>query len=446
MSILVIIGAIVFLILCLRFLRDSKCVGIVVYGDIGRSPRMQYHAISFSKSGFYVVIFSLGGSIPHKKLINDPKISIKYLHQFPIIFQEKLSPILYLSSKVIWQSIDLFLMLLISLKPSKYLLQNPPSLPAMGICWLIGFLKSNELIIDWHNYGYTIMAMSLNSQHVFVKLYKKFEFFFAKLTRKHICVSNKMKEDLKIKININVLTMYDRAPDIFQPQPISNRHSFFQKLDFLTSDERDNLDGNLFTEMKKDVVLYKENRPALIISSTSWTADEDFGILFEAFDDYDEQCKFDRSVLPNIICVITGKGPLKNLYMKQCLNRWTNITIHSPWLTAEDYPILLGSADLGICLHTSSSGLDLPMKVVDMFGCGLPVCAIKYPCINELIENNKNGILVSDSSELSNALKELLCNFPKNKKLMEMGLNLTINKTKRWHENWTDIVLPLINS
>lgn len=139
------------------------------------------------------------------------------------------------------------------------------------------------------------------------------------------------------------------------------------------------IESTCFTQkLSNGSVVFKAKRPGLLISSTSWTPDEDFGILIDALSKYEE--KSEGSVdFPHLFCVITGKGPLKEEFEQKIAEKqWRHITVVMPWLEAEDYPKLLASADLGVCLHYSSSSLDLPMKVVDMFGCGLPVCAIHF--------------------------------------------------------------------
>ena len=104
---------------------------------------------------------------------------------------------------------------------------------------------------------------------------------------------------------------------------------------------------------------------ALLVSSTSWTEDEDFGILLEALLIYEERKATKVGSLPQLVCVITGKGPQQQFYLEKIKKMsLKHVSFLTPWLEAADYPLMLASADLGVCLHTSSSGLDLPMKVV----------------------------------------------------------------------------------
>jgi beta-1,4-mannosyltransferase len=117
----------------------------------------------------------------------------------------------------------------------------------------------------------------------------------------------------------------------------------------------------------------------LFVSSTSWTPDEDFDILLEAVKRSDKQISQFKSEKRNIVIIITGKGPMRKIFETK-INSMSifNFEIITAWLEPEAYPKLLACADLGISLHTSSSGFDLPMKVVDMLGSGLPVCAYNY--------------------------------------------------------------------
>ena len=68
---------------------------------------------------------------------------------------------------------------------------------------------------------------------------------------------------------------------------------------------------------------------------------------------------------------------------------------------------MVGAADLGICMHLSSSNLDLPMKVVDMFSSQLPCFAFDYPTITELV-TPEVGRLFKDENQLCELLVEHL--------------------------------------
>ena len=89
------------------------------------------------------------------------------------------------------------------------------------------------------------------------------------------------------------------------------------------------------------------------------------------------QAALNSTNLPDLVIAVTGKGPQKAFYEEKMQQLGLqHVAFRTLWLEASDYPLLLGSADLGICLHTSSSGLDLPMKVMLLL-------KLKIRCLHE---------------------------------------------------------------
>ncbi|XP_008292712.1 chitobiosyldiphosphodolichol beta-mannosyltransferase [Stegastes partitus] len=431
----------------------ERRVCVLVLGDIGRSPRMQYHALSLSRHGYQVTFVGFLDSKPHQDVLNEEKIRILSIAEVKGV---RAGPkVLTYVSKVVLQSLQLLFVLLTMELQSQILMQNPPGLPGIAVAWFVSVLRGSRLVIDWHNYGFTIMALSHGPTHPVVRLAKWYEHFFGPLATSNLCVTNAMKEDLQKNWGIRATTLYDRPPSIFREMPLKLQHGLFMRLADVYPQFQDS--GSDDVELEKSVfsvrdaadgaVTLRTNRPALLISSTSWTEDEDFSILLKALQDYEGFVKGGAS-LPSLVCVITGKGPQKEHYKKIIDSlRLDHVKICTPWLEAEDYPVLLGSADLGVCLHKSSSGLDLPMKVVDMFGCCLPVCAISFKCLHELVKHEENGLIFRDSAELAQQLQSLLSDFPSSDgRLGAFRRNLRTSRGQRWDDNWDQNVLPLISS
>ncbi|KAM9746254.1 chitobiosyldiphosphodolichol beta-mannosyltransferase isoform 1-T1 [Menidia menidia] len=426
-------------------------VCLLVLGDIGRSPRMQYHALSLSSHGYLVTFVGFLDSKPHPDVLNNERIRILPISEVKGI---RGGPrLLTYVSKVLLQSVQLLLVLLTLELPAFILMQNPPGLPGMAVAWLSCVLRGSRLLIDWHNYGFTIMALSLGPAHPLVLLARRYERLFGPLAASSLCVTNAMRDDLQRNWGIRATTLYDRPAAAFRETPLLLQHQLLMKLGPTYPQIQARSDGQreetvlTVRDPKDGAVSLKPRRPALLVSSTSWTEDEDFSLLLTALEEYEAFIQGGET-LPPILCVITGKGPQKEFYLQRISSlELQHVSFCTPWLEPEDYPLLLGSADLGVSLHRSSSGLDLPMKVVDMFGCCLPVCAVHFNCLQELVKHEENGLVFRDSAQLAQQLKSLLSGFPAPVgRLAAFRRNLQTSRGQRWDQNWDQEVLPLLSA
>ncbi|GAU93055.1 hypothetical protein RvY_05046 [Ramazzottius varieornatus] len=431
---------------------------VMVMGDIGHSPRMQYHVASLSKSSFDVDVLAFRHSEPRAEILKDPAVQIRAIKDVPRACRQ-LPKLLYYPVKVLWLIVSIFAAMWKARKPDLILIQNPPTIPVVFCAFLANYFWQAAVVIDWHNYSHSIIALGNKKtstlQRVMVSLTEYAESITARYADANICVTKAMAVDMLKRWQVRVTTLYDRPPSDFdQFGNMEGRHYLFTKLGSFSPVFRSPIPPSSGTETvftrkaPGEAAELRDDRPALLVSSTSWTEDEDFGLLFDALKLYDQEAQRNAQ-LPKVLLVVTGKGPLKEFYMNKVREEnFRSVSITSLWLDSADYPRLLGCADLGVSLHFSSSGLDLPMKVVDMFGCGLPVCAVTYTCIRELVEPNKNGLLFSTPEQLCLQLQQLLEGFPITKSSLLSDLRTHVRQFREttWHSNWTSVFEPIVQS
>ncbi|KAG7034852.1 UDP-glycosyltransferase TURAN [Cucurbita argyrosperma subsp. argyrosperma] len=408
--------------------------------------------------------------------------------------------------------------------PAFFIVQNPPSVPTLIAVKWASILKRSAFIIDWHNFGHTLLALSLGRNSSFVAVYRWIEKHFGKMADGSFCVTKAMQHELAENWDIKATVFYDQPPEFFHVASLQEKHELFCRLhsnllqplglqdcvSYGAVTVGHEQQETLLTSLVGNGILLKQNRPAVVVSSTSWTPDEDFSILLEAAVMYDRRVAAilneDDSVsdefiwkdiydgkqylYPRLLFIITGKGPDKEKYEDKISKlHLKRVAFRTMWLSPEDYPLLLGSADLGVCLHTSSSGLDLPMKAPEkqnqfvilinrlsiclgvdflfalfptlgnFFSTSFGMCAMKHnipkackrfcflsDSINELVKAEKNGLLFSSSSELADELLMLFRGFPNECSALDSLKNSTVEMgSRRWSTEWDEHAKPLIS-
>lgn len=404
---------------------------VIVIGDLGRSPRMQYHALSLAASGSEVDLIGLEGAEVMPAVAANPRI---HVHRLPDrSFAGRASGgvrrfVFGSAMRAMGQARRLLSTVMSLPKADVILVQNPPAVPTMSVAWLAGRLRGSRVVIDWHNLSHTIAAVKLGDGHRAVKALARSERRWAKRASANITVSQALASWLSREYGINATVVYDRPGAAFE-RPTSEAAA------------------TVWNSIAKDTRL--TDRPPLVVCPTSWTPDEDFDLLLEALERAERTLAKDAGTpaSPRLAVLLTGRGALRSTFEARVARReFKAIAIKMLWLEPADYPTLIGMADLGLCLHQSSSGLDLPMKLADLRGAGVPVATYDYaPVLGEVMTSGQEGVTFRDPGDLAQLFVDVARHsVAPDSPLARSRAWLAQHPPQRWDSQWDATARPVL--
>ncbi len=326
-------------------------IAVVVAGDLGAHPRMLNHAREIARRGAAVSFVGYR----ERKLGDLAGVVVCGLRGWRGLRR------FGLPGAALRMVLTFFEMLRVLLRrrPGTLLVQTPPAFPTLLAGAIAARILGARLIVDWHNYGYTMLALRTGANHQLVHLMEGYERWMGRGANAHFCVSAAMAADLEKRFGVRAQVLYDRPVKLLPGGGGSG--------------------------------------PLVVVCPAGWTADEDMAMLLDALELLRER---------SLEVHLTGDGPLRaGLEARIGQLRASGLPVSCGFLGERDYWELIGRSDLGVSMHRSSSGLDLAMKVVDLCSAGTPVCAFDYgPTVREQIREGETGFLFRDARELAGIL------------------------------------------
>lgn len=406
---------------------ENLRVAVVVLGDLARSPRMRLQAMALAAEGATVEVVGYVESDVPAELDEDPRIRVHEIPSHRSSRPDRASSIWYVTRGILrtfglaW---SLFRALIRVPSLDLILVQNPPLFPTGAITLAVARLRRARLVVDWHNFSYSMLALRLGEEHPVVELARRWEGRVASMADGHLCVSRAMSERLRGTWDIDAAVLYDRPPRIVPTRDENAREDLLCRV-WQIDDARD---------------------CPLVATATSWTDDEDVAMLIDVARDLDRRMR-SQAAPRRLVIIASGDGPNRVAFEKSVERcDLKKVEILTGWLNSEDYETLLACADLGVSLHRSASGVDLPMKIADMRGAGLPVAALDYGTVlGEILDPNVDGLLFSDATELAGIIEKLLLGEDEDE-LDRIGRTVRERFVATWMDGWTTEALPTIES
>src|SRR6266851_6684732 len=409
---------------------------VVALGDLGRSARMRYHAQALAANGIEVDLIGLEGTPMPRAITDESRISVHRITPPTLRIRGGLTGSGYAVAGLfdaMRLSYRLWRVLRSLPRPDLVLVQNPPAFPTLAVTWFSLRRRGVRFVVDWHNLGYTLLQLRLGRWHPAVRFARWFERRDARRVDANLCVSRGLAAFLESRFGVQqARVLYDRPASAFVPMDRTERERFRQAL---------------FARLG-----IRASTVGFIVCPTSWTEDEDFDVVIDAVTQLEERIRGWEAGdgarrFPELVILVTGDGARRAEFERRFAGLPARrIQLRTRFLEPEDYPRVVGSADLGLCLHRSSSGLDIPMKIADLFGAGVPVCALDYgACLAERVRHGDNGLLFSAAVQLADVLFDLFEAYPTDQQLLDR-LRTGARRSARptWDEGWAREAKPVL--